>query len=179
MTVNENSILDNCNYLLTGLYDVHPLSTIVELSNNYKYNTTYISKYDDVIDENVDKNKISFARANNLFPKNKMTFDLLFKTKLYEPNLFTSLEAADDILSQEDAILGNNANYSFFGQLGGAVTEQEEANNKIAFEESGLSNESYNKLDSEINDFKFNNIISKWNNLFKKYILDNKELKLS
>lgn len=172
-----SSYIDNmpwvCNKIITELYDVHPLSSIIELQNIYKYNNNFVSESDEGIYQYFPGNNPVLTRANSLFPKNKVAMELFNRTKLYEPKLFSSLESANEILSNEDAVLGSNANYSFLGSLGGAVTEQEESedkfdkSNSISFE----SNENYNFLVEDARKMSIDNISIKWNKMFSKLVL--------
>jgi hypothetical protein len=163
--------------LFKDLYDIHPLSTLLELKDYYK---ATVGSPVVVYNSNIgDSDRFStYIRENEKFPKNRITSEMISKVQLYEPKLFTSLESVEEALNRanEDNVLGNNANYSFIGGIGGTVTE-EEVNNDTLEKKEGDSTvefsgtESYKKLDLDIRKKKVSNIVDAWNSLFEKAIL--------
>jgi hypothetical protein len=187
ITINEMNYeslhLPYYNYkkLITELYDIHPLSVLIELYEKYTENKSLVITSDVII----DKETYSHSTKNSKFPRNRITNEMITKTKLYEPRLFASLESAGEILSKanEDATLGNNANYSFIGGIGGSVTEEEDNDIRLQNEQllhdntiqfNGL--ESLQKLDINTRSIQVNNLIESFNELFKKIILDGNDL---
>jgi hypothetical protein len=169
--------------IFTNLYDIHPLSTIVELSRKHKnFGINYITDENRILDRFLDKDNNAYTRANYRFPRNVITEEAIYTTKLYEPVLYSSIESFDEALSNEDSILASNGNYSFIGGLGGSVTDQEELNDKASLEGDSKvefnSNESFDGLERKSHNKEVENIIFKWNNLFKKHILNDIEIKL-
>jgi hypothetical protein len=178
-------------YFITNLYDIHPISVIAEISEYYlKRSMNFKSWYTDNV-----KSMIStgFTRSGNLFPRNRVTSEMLHKVRLYEPKLFTSsLESLDNILleTKEDAILGNNANYSFIGNIGGTVTNEEDNVEQFTSQSTPLPGDNSIKfnngvegltsgLDSiSIHKTKVNNLAKHWNELFTVVVLGGKELKI-
>jgi hypothetical protein len=171
--------------MLADLYDIHPLSYIARLA--YKPYSTNIPAY------KYDNNKIinaipnfSYSRSGHLFPKNKITDEILTKVQFSTPKLFSSLESADVILKTvEDSALGNNANYSLLGSIGGAVTD--EADNSIKYDalpdedaDAAIQFTSKESFNADLNRLK--HIISvyrledRWNKAFADIVLK-KELK--
>jgi hypothetical protein len=184
-SMNDYINIEDCIELLTELYDIHPISVILELSKYYKVRVTVPLSGDPVSE--VTQNT-TYTRSGSLFPRNRVTNEIINNVRVYEPKLFTSLESASSILekAKEDAILGNNANYSFLGGIGGSVTEEENTVNK--FNENNIpsdntvqfgSKESSNDLDTMVTNTKLNNLISSWNELFNKMVLKNKEIKIA
>jgi hypothetical protein len=165
--------------LITELYDIHPISVMAELSEKCKHQRLN-NKNGYPISQSSN-----FTRAGKLFPQNKVTLDLLNKTKLYEPKLFTSLESAWLLLTkaEEDATAGNNANYSFMGGLAGSVTDEEENGEKL-YPEGDPSpdtikfhgSESLYEIDKEAYTMQLNNIVDGYNKLFKKVILNEEKI---
>jgi hypothetical protein len=125
LTVKEDNSNELINDLIMDLYDVHPISVIAELSYDYRNSGSTSIRFDNIISSAPDS---SYTRSGYLFPRNRVTNDMINQIKLYEPKIFSSLEAASSILdkAKEDTILGNNANYSFIGGLGGSVTDEED-----------------------------------------------------
>jgi hypothetical protein len=158
-----------CKELITGLYDIHPLSVMAEISENY-YNNEPKESYGGIY---VDPGK--YARAGKLFPQNRISHELLSKVRLYEPKLFTSLEAACEILdkAREDSLLGSNGNYSFIGGLGASVTDEEDNLERLSLD-SDDSRVKFTGIES-LDGLKVNNVVENYNKLFKKFILNKKE----
>jgi hypothetical protein len=156
--------------LLSELYDIHPISVVVELTKAYKYSgAENITNYTDI------SNSSDFARAGRLFPQNRITLDLLNKTRLYEPKLFTSLESAEELLTkaEEDAMAGNNGNYSFMGGLGGSVTDEEENAEQLGEKENSVTfgNEAYAGIIKDTSSKRLSQFVENFNTFFRKTII--------
>jgi hypothetical protein len=169
---NDESIIE----LLTELYDIHPISVIADLSVYHEKCGKITVFHDAVTSANPTS---SYSRTGHIFPRNRITNDLINQTRLYEPKMFKSLEDASDIIdkAKEDSSIGNNANYSAIGGLGGSVTDEENVMSKGNEEPVGensiqfLGNESYNP-----NSIQLNNLIDSWNDLFNKTVLGGKNI---
>jgi hypothetical protein len=180
---NEESRLTHCTRLITELYDIHPLSTIVELSEYYKYNNISMTEREVAdLERFTDKDKNIFSRANSRFPKAILPAET-FVSGTYIPNLFSSLESLSEFMSNEDSILGSNAGYSYIGQLGGSITDQEDLVNNDSLLPEDVSkiefaSEAYTAIDKKVKETLINGIVSDWNEMFKKYVLGGKEIKV-
>jgi hypothetical protein len=175
-----------CTSLITDLYDIHPISVIAELNNFFKETCSSLNiKHDGIINNTPSS---SYTRSGFLFPRNRITNDMIIKTKLYEPKLFTSLEAASELFekAKEDSILANNGNYSFVGGIGGSVTDEEDTVDKFngtmlprdSTVEFG-SKEGTNTLDGQnLKNLKINNLVDSWNECFKICVLGGKDIKI-
>jgi hypothetical protein len=186
---NNNSKI--YTYFLTKLYDIHPISVMAELSEYYSNKTSNTEMWKCPMKELVANT--GFTRSGNLFPRNRVTSELLHKVRLYEPKLFaSSLESLDNILveAKEDAILGNNANYSFIGSIGGTVTNEEDNIENITNQASPLPGDNSIKFQNGVgieglpagldpvtlHRNQVDNIANHWNELFKIAVLGGKEL---
>jgi hypothetical protein len=164
--------------LITELYDIHPISVITDLSV-FQERCGKVKYFSDPVTEVNPKS--SYSRTGHLFPRNRITNDLINQTRLYEPKMFKSLEDAHEIIekAKEDSSIGNNANYSAIGGLGGSVTDEENVMSKSNEEPVGensikfLGSESYN-----VNAVKLNNLIDSWNDLFNKVVLGGNNIKI-
>jgi hypothetical protein len=164
---------------ITELYDIHPISVIAEITHRLKEK--------EIKSETKHNLLTGFNRSGNLFPQNRVTYEVLNKVRIYEPKLFTSLESAYETIVQakEDAILGNNANYSFIGGLGGSVSSEEEnieklvapsipGDNSIQFDHATHISKESAALGSHR--LQVEGLIDEWNELFKIAILGGKDL---
>jgi hypothetical protein len=170
-----NNTKDRCTYLMCHLYDIHPFSVTVELYESYKeiYGDSDTPGYSDAT-SNVE-------RKSNQFPKNKITNEMFAQSRLYKPRTFTSLESAEELFTKasEDAILGNNANYSFIANLGGSITEEEQNYSNIKKKEflsdniiqfNGIENLK-SIVDQDNQKLRIDGLIEEWNALFTKAVL--------
>jgi hypothetical protein len=121
--------------LAASLYDIHPVTTFVRLNRAYDQNKTTLSMYQ--ADGSI-KTK-AFARSGYLFPRNRVTADLLNSVRLYTPKLFTSLESAEEIIGEASDSLANNSGYSAMGGIGGSVTDEEDTSTQ--YDDPILENE--------------------------------------
>jgi hypothetical protein len=180
-TINFNDdmkVNEDIDGLLSELYDIHPMSVIVELMKAYKYSgAENLTNYADVSDSS------DFARAGRLFPQNRVTLDLLNKTRLYEPKLFTSLESAEELLTkaEEDSLAGSNGNYSFMGGLGGSVTDEEENAEQLGEQENSVTfgNEAYDGIIKDASSKRLNQFVENFNTFFRKVILGKETITLT
>jgi hypothetical protein len=184
--VTEYNINEKYSTLIKSLYDIHPISVIAELSDCYKKNSGSL---------HIDHDKIitgspssSYTRSGYLFPRNRITNDMINSARLYEPKLFTSLEDASSILekAKEDSMLGNNGNYSFIGGIGGSVTDEENtvdklnqsmipSDNNVMFN----SRESFSVLrDRNIRAAAVDRLVNQWIDLFRTCVLGGEEIKM-
>jgi hypothetical protein len=180
-TLNFNDdakVNEDIDDLLTELYDIHPMSVIVELAKAYKYSgAENIANYADI------SNSSDFARAGRLFPQNRITLDLLNKTQLYEPKLFTSLESAEELLAkaEEDSLAGSNGNYSFMGGLSGSVTDEEENAERLGEKESSVTfgNEAYAGIIEDASSKRLSQFVENFNTFFRKAIIGQENITLT
>jgi hypothetical protein len=170
-------------YFITKLYDIHPISVLAEINEYYKLHNVSYEEHYNFINEIVGT---GFTRSGNLFPHNRITSEVLNKIRIYTPKLFTSFESASEIIlkAKEDAILGNNANYSFIGGLGGSVTgEEENIDELVSKKNSHDSSIHFTGLENftdgdplSIHKNKVNNLVNSWIDLFKIAILGGKDI---
>jgi hypothetical protein len=187
-TSEYEGVLPTYKLFVTDLYDIHPISVIAELARAFTQraaSNTLSLKYDKIIDSTPSS---SYTRSGYLFPRNRITNDMINQVKLYEPKLFTSLEAASELFekAKEDSVLANNGNYSFIGGIGGSVTDEEDTvdkfNSNMLPHDSTVelgSKEGANSLnDSKVKAIEINNLVDAWNDCFKLFILGGKEIKM-
>jgi hypothetical protein len=185
--ITEYNISEKYETLIKDLYDIHPISVIAELSSYYKKNSSSLIIHNDEIIKNIPKS--SYTRSGFLFPRNRITNDMIVKARLYEPKLFSSLEAASLMLekAKEDSMLGNNGNYSFIGGIGGSVTDEEGTVDKlnssmIPSDNNVIFNSKENSdvlSDMNVRISTVDELVNQWNGIFKTCILGDKDIQVS